>query len=476
MADWTITTAVGTGEKGFAGDGGPASAALLNGPFDMAFDAAGNMYFSDTFNHRIRRVEAATGIITTIAGNGEEGYSGDGGPATAAALNEPYGVVVDRAGNVYTADRLNRRVRRIDAAFRHHHDARRHRRGGLFRRWRTGGAGGARRAERPRLRRGRAAPLHRRRRRSSGARRRSRERRHRRPSPAPASPSTAATAARRARRASSAPARSRSRPTARSISSSGRAAACARSIPRPASSARSPAPAGAATAATAARPLAAVFDAPKEMALDRDGSLLIVDTENHAIRRIDRASGIVTTIAGGRQGRDGDGGPPPRRARPAARRGGRSGRRDLYRRHQQPPHPQGRAPGLIVPYRIVRLPLAAVCAGIALALSPLALAEPLAAVTVTGKGVLTICRNWVVFRTCKPYDKIELPPRIAVGDRIDADLRQQSEGLCLPGRRDPAERRGLPAVEPMPARGTRTASGSKCRAASRSRSRPREPR
>src|SRR5579863_5794991 len=107
MANWIITTAVGTGDKGFAGDGGPASAALLNGPFDIAFDREGNMIFADTFNNRIRRVDA---------GNGDKGYSGDGGPATRAALNEPYGVVVDRDGNVYTADRLNRRVRRIDAA------------------------------------------------------------------------------------------------------------------------------------------------------------------------------------------------------------------------------------------------------------------------------------------------------------------------------------------------------------------------
>src|SRR5580700_3195909 len=116
MAQAIITTAVGTGEKGFAGDGGPAAQALLNGPFDVCFDRAGNLYFSDTFNNRIRRIDAASGIITSVAGNGEKGYSGDGGPATVAALNEPYGVVIDSAGNLYIADRLNRRVRRVDAA------------------------------------------------------------------------------------------------------------------------------------------------------------------------------------------------------------------------------------------------------------------------------------------------------------------------------------------------------------------------
>src|SRR5580692_7669109 len=116
MAQNIITTAVGTGEKGFSGDGGPAEQALLNGPFDVCFDRAGNLYFSDTFNNRIRRVDAASGIITTVAGNGDKGYSGDGGAATNAALSEPYGVVVDRAGNLYIADRLNRRVRRVDGA------------------------------------------------------------------------------------------------------------------------------------------------------------------------------------------------------------------------------------------------------------------------------------------------------------------------------------------------------------------------
>ena len=83
---WVITTAVGTGERGFGGDGGPAARALLNGPFDVGFDPDGNLYFSDTFNHRIRRVDAPTGNITTCAGSGEAGYSGDGGPATQARL------------------------------------------------------------------------------------------------------------------------------------------------------------------------------------------------------------------------------------------------------------------------------------------------------------------------------------------------------------------------------------------------------
>src|SRR4051812_30973264 len=115
MAEYVITTAVGTGEKGFAGDGGPAQGALLNGPFDVAFDSSGNLFFSDTFNHRIRRVDAQNGTITTVAGNGEAGYTGDGGPAGGASLNEAYGIAMVRAGNIFVADRLNRRVRRVDA-------------------------------------------------------------------------------------------------------------------------------------------------------------------------------------------------------------------------------------------------------------------------------------------------------------------------------------------------------------------------
>jgi DNA-binding beta-propeller fold protein YncE len=113
---WIITTVVGTGERGFGGDGGPAKSAVLNGPFDVGFDADGNLYFSDTFNHRIRRVDAQTGIITTCAGSGEAGYSGDRGPAIRAQLNEPYGIAVDHAANAYITDRHNHCVRRLDSA------------------------------------------------------------------------------------------------------------------------------------------------------------------------------------------------------------------------------------------------------------------------------------------------------------------------------------------------------------------------
>lgn len=106
-----IRAFAGTGEKGYSGDGGPAKSAQLNNPFDVALDAAGNLYFSDTFNHCVRRVDAKTGVITTVAGNGKKGYAGDGGPAKEAMLNEPYGVEVDRVGRIYIVDRLNYCIR-----------------------------------------------------------------------------------------------------------------------------------------------------------------------------------------------------------------------------------------------------------------------------------------------------------------------------------------------------------------------------
>jgi len=114
-ATGVITTIAGTGFSGDSGDGGPAAAAQLNHPWDVAVDGDGNVYIADTDNHRIRKVIAATGVITTIAGVGWSGFDGDGGPATAAWLDTPRGVAVDDAGNVYIADTNNHRVRRVDA-------------------------------------------------------------------------------------------------------------------------------------------------------------------------------------------------------------------------------------------------------------------------------------------------------------------------------------------------------------------------
>src|SRR5438552_1609034 len=191
---WTISTAVGTGEKGYAGDGGPASRALLNGPFDVGFDARGDLYFSDTFNHCIRRVDARTDVITTSAGCGEPEHSGDGGPATAAGIYGARAVKVAADGTVYILERQGSTLRAVD--------------------------------------------------------------------PQSGIVTTIAGTGERAYGGDDGPA------------------------------------------------LAASFNAPKELAIDREGNLLIVDTENHAIRRVDLRTRTVATIAGsGRQGGDGDGGP-----------------------------------------------------------------------------------------------------------------------------------------------------------------------
>ncbi len=260
-----------------------------------------------------------SGVITTVAGNGEEGYSGDGGPATQAALNEPYGIALDRAGNLYLADRLNRRVRRVDAAsglittVAGTGDAAYSGDGG------PAAAGRARRAERPRLRPGDQRLLY--------------------------ITDVADNRVRVVDLAGGTIATFAGTGAAEHSGDGGKATAAgtfgARAVKlgadgtvyileRQGSSLRAVDPqTGIITtiAGTTARgysgdggpALAAVFDAPKEMAIDRDGSLLIVDTENHAIRRIDRATGIVTNVAGGRQGQR-------RRRRPRRARPGSTGR------------------------------------------------------------------------------------------------------------------------------------------------------
>lgn len=110
-----ITTIAGS-SAGFSGDNGPATAAQLNLPTALALDGSNNLYIADTQNHRIRRLNLASGIITTIAGNGTQGFSGDGGPATAAAIDSPTGLAVDANQNLYLSDTHNQRIRKITAA------------------------------------------------------------------------------------------------------------------------------------------------------------------------------------------------------------------------------------------------------------------------------------------------------------------------------------------------------------------------
>jgi DNA-binding beta-propeller fold protein YncE len=305
---WIITTAVGSGEPGFAGDGGPAVGARLNGPFDVGFDPEGNLYFSDTSNHRIRRVDGRTSVITTIAGNGRAGYSGDGGPALAASLNEPYGIAVDRSGNVYVADRHNHCVRRIDGG------------SGAITTFAGAGAAGYSGDGGPAARADMVEPN------GLGL------------DPAEQRLFIADVAGHRVRvvdLGTGAIATFAGTGEAAHTGDEGPAAAAgifgARAVKiaddgtiyileRQGSTLREVDPKTGiiqTVAGTGARGYSgdggparlAVFDAPKEFALDPGGDILIVDTENHAIRRIYAASGIVETIAGGRKGAAGDGGP-----------------------------------------------------------------------------------------------------------------------------------------------------------------------
>ena len=113
-----ITTIAGNGVGGFSGDGGAATSAslALSGAQDIALDGSGNLYIAEATNHRVRKVDAGTGVISTVAGNGIAAYSGDGGPATAASLNEPNGISADPSGNLYIADLRNNCIRKVTAS------------------------------------------------------------------------------------------------------------------------------------------------------------------------------------------------------------------------------------------------------------------------------------------------------------------------------------------------------------------------
>jgi sugar lactone lactonase YvrE len=112
----TISTVAGSGTKGYAGDGGPALQASLNEPYELRFDRSGNLYFAEMQNHVVRRVDAKTKIITTVAGTGVAGFSGDGGPAAKAELRQPHSIAFDKDGRLLICDIGNHRIRRVDLA------------------------------------------------------------------------------------------------------------------------------------------------------------------------------------------------------------------------------------------------------------------------------------------------------------------------------------------------------------------------
>jgi len=305
---WIITTAVGTGERGFAGDGGAAERALLNGPFDVGFDVDGNLYFSDTFNHRIRRVDARTGIISTFAGSSEAGYAGDGGPATRARLNEPYGIAIDKVANVYIADRHNHCVRRVD------------RTSGVITTFAGNGVAGFNGDGGPASRAGMVEP--------NGlaldpAQGRLfiadvADHRVRVVDLATGTISTFAGTGEAQHSGDGGPATAAGIHGARAVEVATDGTVYI--LERQGSTLRAVNPSTGVintVAGTGARGYSgdggpahdAVFDAPKEFALDHGGDILIVDTENHAIRSIYACNGIVETIAGGRKSGQGDGGP-----------------------------------------------------------------------------------------------------------------------------------------------------------------------
>lgn len=291
----TMDTIAGTGDKGYAGDGGPAVDALLSEPFMCELDAGGNLYIAEATNHCVRRVDAATGVISTVAGSGTLGFGGDGGPATDATMNEPYALQIDGNGDVYIVDRLNAAIRKVDAAT------------GIITTLAGGpdsdtfvepndcfldGAGGllvadvqGQRVSRVDLASGAVRPVA-----GDGQKRRAGD---------------------------GGPALEASLFGARAVclDSKGMLYICERE----GNGIRKVDTDGVMTtfAGTGAGgydgdggpALTATWGGPKAIRCDAQDRLLVVDTENHAIRRIDPATGIVTTVAGGHKGPDGDGGP-----------------------------------------------------------------------------------------------------------------------------------------------------------------------
>jgi sugar lactone lactonase YvrE len=301
-----IYSVVGTGERGYTGDGGSATKATLSEPFMCVFDARGHLYEAEAMNHCIRRIDADTGVITTVVGTGEKGYSGDGGAAVEATLNQPYSLDIDAAGDLYIVDRLNAAIRKVEAAT-----------GTITTMAGTGepgysGDGGP--AIQAQLKEpndcfldGRGGLL------IADVQ----DQRIRRLDLATGIITTFAGSGEGARTGDGGPATQAGIFGARAICMDhlGNTYICERG----GNGLRKVDANGIITtfagtgelgySGDGGPALAATWGAPKALRCDAQGNVLVVDTENHAIRRIDAATGIVTTVAGGQLGSDGDGGP-----------------------------------------------------------------------------------------------------------------------------------------------------------------------
>ena len=245
-----ITLLAGTGPDGYAGDGGPAVDAVINQPYGLAVDVNGDIYFAQRLDPAVRKIDGRTGVISTVAGTGEFGYSGDGGPGNKAMLREPNDLYLDGRGGLLIADIQDQRVRRVDLA--------------------TGAI------------------------------------------------TTFAGTGEKSRAGDGNPATDASLmgPRAVCMDSQGNTYVAERE----GNGVRKISADGILTtvagqdaefgyAGDGGPALAAAWGAPKAMRCDLEDNIIVVDTENFAVRRIDARTGLVTTIAGGREGGDGDGGP-----------------------------------------------------------------------------------------------------------------------------------------------------------------------
>ena len=245
-----ISLVAGNGEPGYAGDGGPALDAVMNQPYGLAVDLNGDIYFAQRFDPAVRKIDGSTGVISTVAGTGEFGYSGDGGPGNEAMLREPNDLFLDGRGGLLIADIQDQRIRRVDLET------------GLI--TTLAGTGEKSRA-------GDGMPA--------------------------AEASLMGPRAVCMDRQGNIFIAEREGNGVRKISADGILTTLAGTD------------AMAGYTGDGGPALSATWGAPKAMRCDLNDNIIVVDTENFAVRRIDSQTGIVTTIAGGREGRDGDGGP-----------------------------------------------------------------------------------------------------------------------------------------------------------------------